>query len=355
MRYIYSVILAALVAFVPGCSDDEKDFSVQPSLGFSATSGSVLESNELGIRIGFYTNVKITEPVTVKIQVNNVDGLEYGEDFTTDPEPDPIPAADAAFFFITVTIDPEDENPSFWVIPGASDEEVRNLNFQIVEVSGNNLSLGQSVTQEYALSITKTETLPSNTRTIAAIRALFSGSAVTISEDIYLEGVIVSSNDNVTAKSVYIQDASAAIVLRLVEDNLNTFKRGDKVRVSLMGTSLSAFNGLLQVNMPKAKGSVIGTAALPTPRTITIDELNAKTYESQLVTITGVTFAAANGTLTVVGNTTFTKDGKSGIMRVETYSPFASKKLPSGSVSITGVASVFTTGQLIPQVASDIP
>lgn len=347
MKHIYLIILTACVAFVLGCDDGEKDFSIKPSLGFSASSGSVLESNTTGIGVGFYSNVEITEPVTVNVQVNNIDGLTYGVDFTTDPEP-----VDGV---ITVTLDPEDEQPSFWVIPATGDEDVRNVNFQIIEVEGNDLDLGQAATLSYTLSITKTETLPSDTRTIAQIRSLFSGSTVSIVDAIYLEGVIISSNDNVTSKSVYIQDATAGIVLRLAEDNSNTFKRGDKVRVSLAGTTLSAFNGLLQVNIAKSNGTVTGTAALPTPRTITIDELNAKTYESQLVTITGVTFAAANGTLTVVGNTTFSKDGKTSTMRVETYSPFASKILPAGTITLTGIASVYTTAQLIPQIASDIP
>lgn len=146
MKRIYSIVLAGLAAFTLGCDGDESSFSVKPSLGFTASSGSVLETNSTGIRIGFYSNVEITEPVTVKIQVNNIDGLTYGADFTTDPEPvDGI---------ITVTIDPEDEQPSFWVIPAASTDDLRNVNFQIIEVSGNKLNPGQAATLSYTLSIT---------------------------------------------------------------------------------------------------------------------------------------------------------------------------------------------------------
>lgn len=146
MRHLYSVILAACAGFILGCDSDESSFSVKPALGFTATSGSVLESNTTGIRIGFYSNIAITEPVTVKIQVNNIDGLTYGVDYTTDPEP-----VDGV---ITVTIDPEDEQPSFWVIPAASADDLRNINFQIIEVSGNKLSPGQAATLSYTLSIT---------------------------------------------------------------------------------------------------------------------------------------------------------------------------------------------------------
>lgn len=146
MRHLYSVILAVLAGFVLGCDSDENSFSVKPSLGFMASSGSVLETNSTGIRVGFYSNVEITELVTVKVQVNNIDGLTYGVDFTTDPEP-----VDGV---ITVTIDPEDEQPAFWVIPAASTDDLRNINFQIIEVSGNKLTAGQAATLSYTLSIT---------------------------------------------------------------------------------------------------------------------------------------------------------------------------------------------------------
>ncbi|HET9053088.1 MAG TPA: hypothetical protein VFM90_02875, partial [Cyclobacteriaceae bacterium] len=159
MKKIYSIILLAFVTVLSGCGDDENNFSIRPLIGFASGSGYVLETNTTGARIGFYTNTVITEPVTVKVQVNNIDGLEYGTDYTTDPEPvDNV---------ITVTIDPEDDQPSFWVIPATSDEEVRNINFQITEVSGNGFALGQFATLTHTLSITKTEILPTDTRTIA--------------------------------------------------------------------------------------------------------------------------------------------------------------------------------------------
>lgn len=146
MKQIYSLILAALAAFVLGCDSDESNFSLKPSLGFAAASGSVLESNATGVRIEFYTNILITEPVTVKVQINNIDGLTYGIDYTTDPAPEDS--------IITVLIDPEIEQPSFWVIPAAADDDFRNINFQIIEVSGNDLTLGQPATLSYTLSIT---------------------------------------------------------------------------------------------------------------------------------------------------------------------------------------------------------
>lgn len=148
MKRIY-FILTTCIAFVLGCDNDDDKFSFEPALGFAEVSGSVSSSNTSGIRVEFYSNVTITEPVTVKVLVNNVENLTYGVDYTTDPEPvDGI---------ITVTIDPEDARPSFFVIPKVADEEIRNINFQIIEVSGNGLRLGQSLTLNYVLSITSIE------------------------------------------------------------------------------------------------------------------------------------------------------------------------------------------------------
>jgi hypothetical protein len=337
-------LVAALLVFGVGCGEDEKGFSVTPAIGFASKEVNVLESIGTAVRVRFFSNVKIQDPVTLTIQVNDTEGLDYGIDYTTEPEPvDNI---------ITVTLDPEDDQPSFFVLPIATaGSDDRSISFQITDVTGGEVALGQPASLSHTLRMTETEVVTPGTATIASIRTMTGA----ISQPLFIEGVIISSNDNVTAKSVYIQDATAAIVLRLTEDNLNTFKRGDKVRVALSGTTISAFNGLLQVNMTKAQGTVVGTTALPAPRQITIAELNAKTYESQLVRIVGVNFPSANGTLTVSGATSFTDGAQSGSMRVEPYSTFVGKILPSGTVTLVGIASVFTTGQLIPQTASDIP
>ena len=146
MKQVYSGIFALLVALIIGCDSDESKFSITPSLGFMQREGVVAQSEASGTRIRFYSNVEITEPVTVQIAVNNVSGLEYGVDYTTDPAPvDNI---------ITVTIDPEDEQPSFFVLPietGA--EEATRIEFEIISVEGNGLKPSQVATRQYTLGI----------------------------------------------------------------------------------------------------------------------------------------------------------------------------------------------------------
>ncbi len=345
--YFVGLVFATLAT--TGCSDDEKSFSVKPLIGFETVSGTLVQTNTAPLRVGFHTNVKLTEPVTVKVQVVNVSGLQYGTDYTIEPAPEAG--------VITVTIDPEDERPSFFVFPVSTGAIEGNLNFQLFDVQGAQLGLAQATALEYKLSIRETEILAPGTVTLASIRARFTGSTVTISEDIFVEGIVIASNDNVTARSTYVQDASAGICLRFVDPN--TLLRGNKVRISLLGSSVSAFNGLLQLNLANNKAQVLGTEVLPTPTQITVAQLNTLAYESRLVRVVGVTFPQANETRTLFGengNTNFTDDTGTGVMRVESYAVTSIRDmiLPSGTHTLTGVASTFTTAQLIPMAASDI-
>jgi hypothetical protein len=146
MKHLYSVLFAVLIAFVIACEDDSK-FSIKPSLGFMQREGVVAQSESAGTRVRFYSNVPITEPVTVQVAINNVSGLVYGTDYTTDPAPvDNV---------ITLTIDPEDEQPSFLFSPvetGA--EEAKRIEFEIISVEGSGLKLAQAASRQYSLAIT---------------------------------------------------------------------------------------------------------------------------------------------------------------------------------------------------------
>ncbi len=146
MKHLYKSILVGFAAFALGCDNDDNKFSIKPSLGFMQSEGVIAQSETTGTRIRFYSNIEITEPVTVQIAVNNVSGLEYGIGYTTDPA--------AVDNIITVTIDPEDGIPSFFVLPietGA--EESKRIEFEIISVEGNGLELSQAAARLYKLAI----------------------------------------------------------------------------------------------------------------------------------------------------------------------------------------------------------
>jgi hypothetical protein len=138
-------LLAMGTAFA--CKEDELSFSLTPSVGFLNTNGTLLEDNEAGVRVQLYTNKPVTEAVTVTIQFINFQNLEYGVDFTTDPE--------LINNEITVLIDPTTTDnvlPSFFVYPTFNGKD-RQLAFEIKDVSGGNFLLGQPSTLSYLLRI----------------------------------------------------------------------------------------------------------------------------------------------------------------------------------------------------------
>lgn len=348
----HTFLIAFICSLFTGCDDDGMNFNITPSIGFTKSSAAVQEDNIDPVTVSLHSNVSITETVTVEIAVTDI-GAEYGVDYITSPAP--------VNGTITLTIEPDTETPSFTITGlGLLSDKARRVNFDLVSVSGGNLSLGQSATTSFLYSITD-QTVDPNLLTIASVRAMYSGSPITLSEK-YIEGIVVSSNDNVTAKNVFIQDETGGIVLRFNVNNTTHASKlvlGEVVRVPLTGVTLTAFNGLIQLGdgtatLPHENIVKLGTDDLPTPIVITVAQLNSNVYQSMLVKVEGVTFAAADGVKTVSGNNNFSDGSVTGLMRVETYAPFVTKVLPSGSVSITGVASYFNAAQLVPMKESDI-
>jgi len=140
---LYTCILLSL-ATASSCSDDEKSFSLTPAIGFETTGGTITETEENGIQIGLYTNVSLNEEGAATIEVNNIGGLTYGVDYMTEPA--------AVNNVITVPLGPEITSPSFYVFPIETGID-RVLAFQITDVTGNNLTLGQQAVLSYTLTI----------------------------------------------------------------------------------------------------------------------------------------------------------------------------------------------------------
>lgn len=353
--------LTFICGLVVACNDDSLNFSLTPSIGFAQSALSVIEDDADPIAVTLYSNVTLTEEVTITIAVNDV-GAEYGKDYTTNPAP--------VNGTITLTFGPEDE-PSFIIIPnGIIKEKARRASFELTSVTGANLALAEGSTTSFLFSIVPPEVDP-DMISIAELRGIYHNKDTTLSEagSKFIKAIVISSNDNVTAKNVYVQDKTAGIALRFNADNTTAVKKlvpGEIVKIPVYGLKLSVFNGLMQLGNGTAIGTASpvllthdivikdGTEDLPEPITCTVQQLNDKSFESMLVKVTGVSFAAANGTKTVSGNNTFSDGTVTSTMRVESYAPFSTTILPSGTVSITGVASYFNGGQIVPMKASDI-
>ncbi len=189
---------------------------------------------------------------------------------------------------------------------------------------------------------------------IAALRAMFTGSTGTIPANTIVEGIVISdkANNNITARNVVIEDATAGIVVRFTGNN--TYNLGDKIVVDVSGQEISEYNGLLEANnVPNNKSSLSGTGFSITPRTATIADImaNGEAWESTLVKIFGVTITGGG---TYAGNTTLTD--ATGTLPMFTYNSanFSSVSYPTGSVNVTGIISDFNGLQLNMRNTSDV-
>ena len=93
-------------------------------------------------------------------------------------------------------------------------------------------------------------------RTIMELKSMYSNAPVKIEDDIVIGGQVVSEDKTGNIyKSLYIQDASGAIELKIGKNGLyNDYKLGQWVYVKCSGLTLGAYNGMLQLGYEDASG-----------------------------------------------------------------------------------------------------
>lgn len=189
-------------------------------------------------------------------------------------------------------------------------------------------------------------------KTIAEIRAMHSGSDVTI-EDNYVITVTVTSDKNtgnIFSRNLHAQDSSAGILLRFTEDH--NIEINQEIKVAIMGTTLQTYSGLLQINNISLGNIVTETAGTaPTPVSVTLAEALAGNHESQLVTISGVQFKSGT---TYSGSNAITDCTDELTVFVNAAATFSGETLPTKNGAITGVMSVFNSPQLYIRNTNDV-
>jgi hypothetical protein len=210
------------------------------------------------------------------------------------------------------------------------------------------------------------------TQTIADARAQPMGTTVTI------EGTVTRAFN----AFVRIQDSSgptgaSGIVIRQTSGSGNADFRDDVADGTIQpGTQLrltgvtSAFSGLIQINNEDlASYEVTGQGAVPTPQTISLDQLAddvGEDYESELVRVEGLTFPDASGTFE--NGTTYTVEeggGTQADLRVqgEDETALGGASIPGGTFTYIGIVGQFNNFgdvredggyQLIPVRESDL-
>lgn len=189
--------------------------------------------------------------------------------------------------------------------------------------------------------------------TAACYRERFNAGTTNIASGT-LEGVVISdrTTESVHGLSVYVQDATGGIVIRVTGDH--TFALGDLVSFNLAGGDMSEFNGLLQIEgIDPTDGTVLSHPGDVIPRTATIAEViaNAEAWESTLVRINNVTLSGAT---TFSGAVTVTDATGNLVMFTRGAATFSGTTLPTGTVDLIAIVSEFNETQLIIRSPSDV-
>lgn len=198
-------------------------------------------------------------------------------------------------------------------------------------------------------------------KTIADLKAMYSGGLDSIADTIIIKGIVISSDEEGNIyKNLYIQDNTAGIVIALDRTNLyTTFKPGQRVYVKCNGLYLGNYGGVTQLGY-KYNGSIgrIPNAMIdshifrdslpgpvPTPLNREITSITANDL-CRLIKIdnvhfeeTGVEFAPQSASAT--DRILLDDNGNSIILRTSKYANFASTKTPKGKGSIIAILSSY--------------
>lgn len=186
---------------------------------------------------------------------------------------------------------------------------------------------------------------PGGRITIAALRALYTGTNIKLTTSASIAGVVTSdaASKNISTGSLILQDGSGAAVTIFIGGTL-TYNIGDSLVFDITNDSLTNFRGSLQVK--KAFGStpppVIATGRVVTPLVKTIAEINAsiglplqspQNFECSLIRVIS---GSATGNATYSGNNTLTDASGNIILYTATAATFAAQALPIGARTWTG-------------------
>lgn len=193
---------------------------------------------------------------------------------------------------------------------------------------------------------------------IKEIRARYTGSDTRISDNVAVEGTVISDyrrdtdgglNNYTSAKTIVISDGEAGLMLYCSGDN-KAFARGDKVKVNLFNQTLSVYQqGPLQVNgLPLDHIEKTGTES-PAAREITVEQLLTGQYESTYVAVKDVQVKSeflGKHFSSSTENTSIGMEGKDGgefDIFTSRYAVFRDETVPSGSGTLKGIAGKYGT------------
>ncbi len=191
------------------------------------------------------------------------------------------------------------------------------------------------------------------TITISSVREIFNQGGSSAPAGV-ISGIVISDRNtgNVNGQNIFFQDESAGVLVRF--DDNHSFNIGARLNIDVSGQELSEFRGLMQINnVPTGSVEILGEGSLPDPQVVTTSQLvnSARDYESEYIKVENATIS---GGTTYGGGRTVNDATGSIDMFTQTGATFANDPIPTGTVSVTGIASVFNSPQIILNSSSDV-
>lgn len=173
---------------------------------------------------------------------------------------------------------------------------------------------------------------------------------ILIQDSLSVFGIVSMDEQNGNIyKNIYLQDDSAAINVRFT--SATDLVQGDYIRISLIGATLSSYNGVIQLDGVESDTKVViqSKKTSPTPLELTISEIDLSKHESKLIKLTNVQFKGTELLNTYADEINQTSenrlledfDGNTIPVRTSGFANFAGDSLPKGSGSIVCIVSEF--------------
>lgn len=137
---------------------------------------------------------------------------------------------------------------------------------------------------------------------ISQLRALYHGEDLTVANASTITGVVVSNRLNESAGNYRLvqSDNGAGIIFRVSDNTAPVYEQGTILTMNISGSTLTSFQGEIQVTGVNAANITTATGGAVTPRIATIAQINANrsSWPSTLVTISNVTIAEGSSNST---------------------------------------------------------
>ncbi|PCH78312.1 MAG: hypothetical protein COB98_00695 [Flavobacteriaceae bacterium] len=188
---------------------------------------------------------------------------------------------------------------------------------------------------------------------LSEIRNMFFDKSLNITQNIKIKAVITSdaAELNITETNAFIQDDSGAIALRF--SSPHGLKFGDEVELSLLGTSIEEYKGLLQLNhVPKANIISTTPGIIPAPQTITLEQALSGDFESVLVRIENVQFKDITKTYSGENKLTDCVDDLNVYIRYQ--AAFSGFKVNKNNGAVIGIMTEYEVPQLYLRKSYDV-